>query len=277
MATLYITATPIGNLNDLSPRAARILIKTSVIAAESFARIRKLLTYLNTSGKVFISCREVNRDQAILKIVQTLNIGYNVVLVSDSGTPGISDPGAWVVKAAVTAGHRLTPLPGPSALTSALSVAGIKTWPIIFLGFVPINTKIRKRILLQAAQIGWPIVFFETSYRLNKTARDLLLIFGDRPVVLTRELSKINEEVIHTTCRKLFQRTISKKVRGEITLILANTKKESCVIDDEKKILDLLREGLAVGLDSPSCLVKKVAIMTNSTRKKVYQYLLRLK
>ena len=127
MATLFVVATPIGNLEDLSPRAARVLAESPVVAAESVGRAKKLLAHLGLGGKWLISCREANRRQAAAKVLEALGEGKDVALISDAGTPGLSDPGQAVVEEVAKLGHRISPVAGPSALAAALSVAGIKT------------------------------------------------------------------------------------------------------------------------------------------------------
>ncbi len=278
MATLYVVATPIGNLEDLSPRAARALAQAPVVAAESLTRTRKLLSHLGLSGKRLISCREANRARAAQEVVQSLGAGHDVVLVSDSGTPGVSDPGAWVVKAAAAAGHRLSPLPGPSALAAALSVAGVEAAPVVFLGFAPAKAGARRKLLRRAAETGWPLVLFEAPHRLAETSRDLMETLGDRPLVLARELSKIHEEVVHTTCRELAERLDDVQTKGEVTLVVAGAEgRSTAAFAPEDEVRELLREGLAGGKEPPSRLARRVAAATGLGRDEVYQRLLALK
>jgi 16S rRNA (cytidine1402-2'-O)-methyltransferase len=245
MATLYVVATPIGNLEDLSPRAARVLAQTPVVAAESLTRTRGLLSHLGLGGKRLISCREANRVRAAQEVVQALGAGQDVALVSDSGTPGVSDPGAVVVKAAVAAGHRVSPLPGPSALASALSLAGVEAGPVVFLGFTPAKPGARRKLLQKAGATGWPLVLFEGPHRLAETAGDLLETLGDRPVLLARELSKIHEEVVHTTCRDLAARAQAGPTKGEVTLVVAGAPEQTGPTASDDEVEALLRLGLA--------------------------------
>jgi 16S rRNA (cytidine1402-2'-O)-methyltransferase len=144
MATLHVVATPIGNLGDMTPRAAEMLREAPVIAVESLARARKLMSFLGIKGKRLISCREANRASAAREVVEVLGQGLDVALISDAGTPGVSDPGALVIREAASAGHRVSPLPGPSALAAALSVAGLGAGPMVFLGFLPAKPGARK-------------------------------------------------------------------------------------------------------------------------------------
>ncbi len=274
MATLFVVATPIGNLQDLTPRAARVLAEVPVIAVESINRTKKLLSHLGIRGKRLISCREANRKLAALKVREALDQGLDVALVSDAGTPGISDPGGYVVAELMGSGHRISPLPGPSSLAAAISVAGWPGAPFVFLGFLPAKPGARRRLLEQARDTGWAFAFFEGPHRLLDTARDLAELMGERPAVLARELSKINEEVVHTTCQELAGTVNSQGVRGEISILVAGGEPAAV----EKPDMDeLLRQGLAKGTDSPSRLAKIVAAACQRPRDEVYRRLLWLK
>ena len=202
MATLFVVATPIGNLEDLSPRAARVLAESPVVAAESVGRAKKLLAHLGLSGKWLISCREANRRQAAAKVLQALGEGKDVALISDAGTPGLSDPGQAVVEQTAKLGYRISPVAGPSALAAALSVAGIKQAPFVFLGFLPAKPGARKRLLEQAGANGWSLVAYEAPHRMADAAKDLGEVLGERRVVVCRELTKLHEEILRTHLRR---------------------------------------------------------------------------
>ena len=276
MATLYVVATPIGNLEDLSPRAARVLAQVELVAAESVGRTRKLLSHLGISGRKLISCREANRKRAAAQVRAHLDQGRDAALVSDAGTPGVSDPASLVVATAAAAGHRVSPIPGPSALAAALSVAGLPGAPSVFLGFLPAKPGPRRRLLAQARDTGWPVVVFEAPHRLAATARDLEEVFGDRPLVLARELSKVNEQVLHTTCGGLGKELEGRELKGEITLVVAGGRPGGAEAKEED--LDrLLAQGLERGDEPPSRLARRVAAATGLARERVYQRLLELK
>ncbi len=274
MATLYVVATPIGNLQDLSPRAAEVLTRAPVVAAESLKRTRKLLSHLGLGGKRLISCREVNRRRAVAEVLEALAGGQDVALVSDAGTPGLSDPGAAVVQAVARLGHRVSPVAGPSALAAALSVSGLRQAPLVFLGFLPAKAGPRKKLLAQAGATGWSLALFEAPHRLGDTARDLLEVLGDRDLVLARELSKVHEEVVHTTCAGLARRVQDLESKGEITLVIGPGQAEGT---SEPELERLLRDGLAQGLEAPSALARRVAAATSFSREEVYQRLLAIK
>lgn len=277
MSTLYVVATPIGNLEDLSPRAARILGEAPVVAAESLARGKKLLSHLGLKGKRLISCREANRQRAAAQVVEALEAGQDVALISDAGTPGVSDPGVAVVQAVVQAGHRLCPVAGPSALAAALSVSGLPVVPLLFLGFAPAKPGARKKLLEQAAQGGWTFALFEAPHRLAETAADLVAVVGpERPVVLARELSKLHEEVVHTTCQGLADMARDKQARGEITLVVAGGPSPEARQEARDRVGRLLAQGLEEG-QPPSRLAKQVAQATGQPREAVYRRILELK
>lgn len=274
MANLFVVATPIGNLGDISPRSAETLADCKVIAAESVARCRKLLSHLGLGGKKIISCREANRQRSADDVAGWLDGGCDVALVSDAGTPGISDPGAVVVRRAVEAGHRVCPIPGPSAAAAALSVAGLEPSPVVLIGFLPPKTKARREVLQNAVQTGWPMLIFEGPHRLARTAEDLLAVVGDRPVMVGRELSKIHEQVVHTTCSGLAQAASENGAKGEYTLVIYGGEPPRPNPEDIDR---LLRQGLERADASPSELARQVAQATGRTRKEVYRRLMEIK
>ena len=278
MATLFVVATPIGNLEDLSPRAARVLAEAPVIAAEGVNRTRKLLSHLGLKKKV-ISCREANRKRAAREVVEILGGGRDVALVSDAGSPGLSDPGGYVVAQTATAGFRVSPIPGPSALAAALSVSGLEGAPHVFLGFLPSKPGARKKLAVQGAAAGWPLILYEAPHRLAASSRDLLEVLGDRAVVLCRELSKVNEEVAHTSLSALAKAASEKETRGEITLVIAGGDKLTGRDPEAPlaKMERLLQNGIKEASQPPSRLAKLVAKECGLTRDEVYQRLLTLK
>jgi len=271
MATLYVVATPIGNLEDLGPRAARVLAEVPVVAAESVERTKKLLAHLGLSGKRLISCREANRRQAAAKVLDALGQGKDVALVSDAGTPGLSDPGEEVVARAAAMGYVISPVAGPSALAAALSVAGFKQVPLSFLGFLPAKAGARRRLLEQTAASGWTLAMFEAPHRLRDTALDLAEILGPRRVVLCRELTKLHEQVLRATCAELPGRLEGQQMRGEITLVVGPGEPAG---PDRDQVAELVEKGLAAGELKPSALARQVAAATGMNREDVYKLIL---
>ena len=193
--TLFVVATPIGNLEDLSFRALRTLKEVDVIAAEDTRRTAKLLAHYAVR-KTLVSLREHNERRETPKLIGRLRAGESVALVSDAGTPGIADPGQYLVRAVRDAGIKVTPIPGPSAIMAALSVTGVSADQFMFLGFMPRSGSERSQWLEAVATSAVPIVFFEAPHRIRKTITDLRSLLVERPIYVHREISKIHEEYI---------------------------------------------------------------------------------
>jgi 16S rRNA (cytidine1402-2'-O)-methyltransferase len=196
---LYVVATPIGHLADLSPRAAQTLREVDVVAAEDTRVSRVLLQHAGSSARL-ISARAHNEQAAARQILALLAQGKSVALVSDAGTPAISDPGAQVVAAVRAAGFVVVPIPGPSALATLLSAAGLREGPVLFEGFLPARARARRErlaVLAQAAHLaGSALVFYEAPHRIDECLADIASTFGpERPLVIGRELTKLFEEI----------------------------------------------------------------------------------
>lgn len=221
--TLYVVATPLGNLGDLTPRAAELLRTVPVVAAEDTRRTRGLLTHLGASPRLisFHAHSPAGRAENLLEI---LHAGRDIALVSDAGTPVVSDPGAMLVQAVRQAGIPVVPIPGASAVATAVSVSGFEGDRYLFLGFVPRKGAERQRLLRRAAQEEWPTVFFEAPNRLGTLLADLAELAGDdRQVTVARELTKIHEEIRTGTLGVLAAQYGEAEPRGEITVVLAGT------------------------------------------------------
>lgn len=195
--TLYIVGTPIGNLNDLTFRATQILSSVTVVAAEDTRRTRQLLTHLNTRARL-ISYNDHSSLKKTSQLVEILKT-TNVALVTDAGMPAVSDPGAMLVRQAFEAGIAVVPIPGPSAVTTALSVAGIPTHGFRFVGFLPRKKTERQHHIQQLSKDALPLVIFEAPHRMKMTMQELALVLGNRNVVICRELTKIHEEIFKGT------------------------------------------------------------------------------
>jgi 16S rRNA (cytidine1402-2'-O)-methyltransferase len=223
MATLYVVATPLGNLADLSPRAADCLRQVAVVAAEDTRRTRGLLAHLDARPQLlsFHAHSGPHRTEVLLKI---LSEGRDVALVTDAGTPGVSDPGPELVAAARKAGFPVVPVPGASAVTVALSASGLPADRYLMLGFVPRKGAERARLLARAAEEEWPSVFFEAPGRLTALLQDLARVAGpERRAVVARELTKLHEELREGTLAELADYYSQDEPKGEITLILTGT------------------------------------------------------
>jgi 16S rRNA (cytidine1402-2'-O)-methyltransferase len=222
-ATLYVVATPLGNLGDLTPRAADLLRRVGVVAAEDTRRTRGLLARLGVSPRLlsFHAHSGPRRRDVLLEILAE---GRDVALVTDAGTPAVSDPGADLVAAAREAGFPVVPVAGPSAVATALSVAGLPADRYLFLGFIPRKGAERARLLARAAGEEWSVVFFEAPSRLAALLRDLVPLAGaERRAVVARELTKVHEEFRAGTLAELADYYSREEPRGELTIVLEGT------------------------------------------------------
>jgi 16S rRNA (cytidine1402-2'-O)-methyltransferase len=220
-ATLFVVATPLGNLGDLSPRAAETLRRVPVVAAEDTRRAMGLLSHLDAHPRVlsFHAHSPERRQELLLDILRE---GRDVALVTDAGTPGISDPGESLVGAVRAAGFGIVPIPGPCAVTTALSASGLPADRYLFLGFIPRKGKERDRLLKEAAQSAWTVVLYEAPPRLGDLLEDLAAVAGaDREAVVARELTKLYEEFRGGTLGELAPYYQAAPPRGEITVVMA--------------------------------------------------------
>ena len=218
IGTLYIVATPIGNLKDFTYRAVETLQNVQLIAAEDTRHSRKLLQHYKISTPT-ISYFEHNRFTRIPKIIETLHMGSDVAIITDAGTPGVSDPAYKLVRAAIKEGIRVEAIPGSSALLAALVSSGLPTDRFLFEGFIP-SKKGRKKRLESIQDDQATIVFFESPHRVVKTLKDIYEVLGDRPAVLARELTKLHEEIIRGTVSELLTYFTQKSPRGECVLMI---------------------------------------------------------
>jgi len=217
--TLYLVATPIGNLEDISLRALRILREATVIAAEDTRHTRKLLARHRITARL-VSLHEGNEQARTPVFVRRILGGDSVALVSDAGTPGLSDPGVMLVRAAAEAGISVVPVPGPSAVLAALVASGLPAEPVTFLGFLPPRGADRRRALEPVRDLPHTLVVFEAPHRLRETLDDLLVSLGDRRIAVARELTKVHEEVYRATLSETVRRFSAETPRGEFTLVI---------------------------------------------------------
>jgi len=218
--TLYVVATPIGNLEDITLRALKVLETVDLIAAEDTREAQKLLFHFQLKAKGrLVSYYRDNENRRIKMLLEQIQSGKNVALVSSRGTPGISDPAYLLVRAAFQAGFRVTPVPGPSSLIASLSVSGVPTDRFSFFGFLPRKPSKRRKVLEEIKSSGITAVIYESPYRLLKTLKDLLETAGNREVTVCRELTKKFEEIKLGTLSELTE-YFSGKVKGEFIIIL---------------------------------------------------------
>ncbi len=240
--TLYVVGTPIGNLEDLSPRAARVLRSVWLVAAEDTRVARRLLAHIDAHPRL-ISFNEHNWRERIEPVLQALEVG-DVALVSDAGMPGISDPGRELVAAAAAMGLRIESVPGPSAVTTALAVSGMPADSFLFLGFLPRRRSERQERLREAASSPFTVVLFEAPHRVRATLEDAALFFGDRPVAVCRELTKLHEEVFRGTASEAL--AYFESPRGEFVIVFGGSEQhqpvDSQTKQDEREIRRFLSD-----------------------------------
>jgi 16S rRNA (cytidine1402-2'-O)-methyltransferase len=218
--TLYLVATPIGNLDDITLRALRVLREAALVAAEDTRRTRKLLAHHGIPARL-VSLREHNEQARAPVLVRRLLAGESIAVVSDAGTPGVSDPGAALVRAAAAAGVPVVPVPGPSAVLAALVASGLPAEPATFAGFLPAGGGAERRRALEALRdLPHTLVLFEAPHRLRRTLEDLLAALGDRRIAVARELTKVHEEVYRATLSEAVRRFSAEPPRGEFTLVI---------------------------------------------------------
>jgi 16S rRNA (cytidine1402-2'-O)-methyltransferase len=228
--TLFVVATPIGNLEDITRRALRILGEVALVAAEDTRRSGNLLRHYGIDTPL-ISLHEHNEHQRRHQVVARLLAGESVALVSDAGTPGISDPGAGLVRAAREAGIKVEPIPGPSAVTAALSASGLASDRFVFAGFPPVRLKDRKQWLSWVATLSdLPVVCFEAPHRISRTLGELRLQLVNRPIMVARELTKAHEEWLDGEAEP--------QERGEFVIIIGQTTENAPTLDASVPVAD---------------------------------------
>ncbi len=267
-ATLHVVATPIGNLGDLSPRAQQVLREVAAVCAEDTRRSGQLLAHFGISTPL-LALHEHNEQQVAQGVVARLLEGQSLALVSDAGTPLVSDPGYRLVRAARAAGVRVSPVPGPSALIAALSVAGLPSDRFCFEGFLPARASARRERLAALAGEPRTLVFYESSHRIDESLADLRAAFGDaRPAVLARELTKLFETVLDGTLADLHARVLADadQRKGEFVLVVQGVGEDAdAVLAEGRRVHAILARQLP-----PSAAAKLAAEITGAPRKALY-------
>ena len=264
--TLYIVATPIGNLADASPRSLETLRGADLIACEDTRTSAKLLAHFGIGART-VALHEHNERTAAKSLIQALHEGKNVALVSDAGTPALSDPGAWLVAQAHAAGIPVSPLPGPSAAAAAISAAGFPASRFLFAGFLPAQASARRKAL-EALELPYPVVIYEAPHRVRETLADLAGRFPGRDIVIARELSKKFEEVarmpLEASAAWLDARR--ERAQGEFVLVLAPGEERPAAAVDAERVLDVLLAALP-----PSEAAKLAARITGQPKAALYK------
>ncbi len=219
-STLYLVSTPIGNLEDMTFRALKVLKEVAMVAAEDTRNTLKLLTHFGIKPSKLVSCFEHNEAKRLDEILQVLEGGGAVALVSDAGTPGVSDPGFLLVKAVLEKGFPVVPLPGASALLAALPASGFPVTPFTFLGFLPSKPADRRSALTGLKSEERTLVFYEAPHRVKECLKAMMNIFGNRQAVVARELTKLHEEFVRGDLETLWKRFKDSPAQGEFVLVV---------------------------------------------------------
>jgi 16S rRNA (cytidine1402-2'-O)-methyltransferase len=270
MSTLYLVATPIGNLEDITARALRILAEVSLIAAEDTRHTAKLLQHYDIHTPS-ISYHEHNKLVRLERVLQALEQG-DVALVSDAGTPALNDPGFELVQAVLSAGHEVSPIPGACAPIAALVASGFPTDAFLYLGYIPRKPHERQRLLEHVAHLPYTLIFLEAPHRLQASLELLREKLGDRRVAVGRELTKLHEEIFRGSLSQATQHFNQAPPRGEFTLVLAGD-----TIGAERWSMERLQGELAARQspgESSSQLAAHLAAQSGWSRREIYQLLL---
>ncbi len=266
MSTLYVVATPIGNLSDMTARAIDVLSTVPTVAAEDTRVTRKLLNHIGASPRLE-SLHEHTPPERLKRIVAKLDSG-DMALVADAGTPGISDPGSALVSEAVTAGHVVVPLPGPSAVSTALSVTGWAFDRFLFLGFLPRRQNDRISRLQSITVEPGPIVLYESPHRMKAALADIHGVFPDRQLVICRELTKLHEEIFRGTAAEAA--THFAEPRGEFVIVVEGSGKQPTEEILDESIIETLRDLESQGLRGRT-LVDRAVEVTGAPKNRVYR------
>jgi 16S rRNA (cytidine1402-2'-O)-methyltransferase len=269
--TLYVVSTPIGNLGDVSGRAAETLRLVERIAAEDTRRTRALLTHLGIDRKLLTKLDANVPERVVEQLVEHLDAGQNIALVTDAGTPSVSDPGTALVRRAAERGITVVAIPGPSAVTAAVSVSGLVDGPFLFLGFLSRRGEKRKRAIRRMVESPEPVVFFEAPARIRATLAELAEAMPAREACVLRELTKVHEEAVRGTLVELVAREVTE--RGEFTLVVEG--KGDVDVEADVDIDALIGERLDAG-DSPRTVADAISALVGTSRREIYARVLEL-
>lgn len=267
---LYLVATPIGNLDDITIRAIKILEEVDIIAAEDTRHTLKLLNHLKIKKPLISYYKQTEKNKSEI-LIDKLTEGKNIALVSDAGTPGISDPGEEIVKKSIENGINVIPIPGACALINALICSGLNTREFTFIGFLPVNQTEKKKKLEELRNENKTLIFYEAPHKLRGTLEKMIECFGNRNCVLARELTKIHEEYIRGTLEEIIQK--QEEVKGEYVILIEGNKE----VQTDNLILNELpleahyeyykNKGL-----TKKEIIKKIASDRNKNKNEIYQY-----
>ena len=264
--TLYVVGTPIGNLEDITQRAARILGEVDLIACEDTRHTHRLLDHLGLRTPM-VSYHEHNEAERTSELIAQLEAGASVALVSDAGTPLVSDPGYRLVRAAVERGIQVVPVPGPSAAVAALSASGLATDSFHFAGFPPVKSGQRRRWLETLRSDSGTVVLYEAPHRILDTLDDIAAVFGERPVVLARELTKLHEEFLRGSAAEIAAEFRSRPaIKGEMTVLIARAERPELDESTIRESVEALERAGVSRMDA----MKQVARERGISKREVY-------
>lgn len=272
---LYVVATPIGNLADITYRAVEVLQSADMVAAEDTRHTARLFSRYQITTRL-VSCHEHNEAQMAASLVEQIRSGANVALVSDAGTPSVSDPGYRVVSAALAEGVRVVPIPGPSAVEAALSVSGLPSDRFCFVGFLSKKAGRRQEVLKRLADAEHTLIFYESPKRLIRLLQALMQHLGDRQAVVGREITKRYEEFLRGRLSELIAQFEARDtVKGEVTVLVSGKVPESVDTDQiPQSLIDEIRAALSAWDASPSRLAAALARKHRLPKSRVYQLII---
>ncbi len=273
MSTLYLVATPIGNLEDISTRALKVLSQVGLIAAEDTRHTARLLEHYGIRTPS-LSYHEHNKLTRLERVLAALE-GGDVALVSDAGTPALNDPGYELVRAALAAGHTVSPVPGACAPVAALVASGLPTDTFLYLGYLPRRQAERQRLLQSVASLPHTLIFLETPHRLLEALSDLAEQLGNRAVAVARELTKLHEEIFRGSLEQALEHFTAQPPRGEFTLVVAG-----CSTAPERWSKERLQTALRQAdgsAEKPAALARRLAAESGWSKSDVYELLKNLR
>ncbi len=262
---LYIVSTPIGNLEDITLRALKVLKEVDFIAVEDTRHSLKLLNHYSISKPLISYWSEKEKIRAE-QIIDRLKAGQSGALISDAGTPGISDPGAVLIRKAIEEGISMTPVPGVSAVIAAISVSGLSADEFLFLGFLPPKVSDRKKKLRELALESRTMIFYEAPHRILETLPDIIEIFGDRKAVIAREITKLYEEILRGILSGLLEALKSKKIAGEFVILVSGRENQDISVEEALQEIRLM---MKKGMGRKES-VKMVAAQYGLSKKELY-------
>ena len=267
---LYMVATPIGNMGDITLRALEILRSVDLIAAENVTRTRGLCRHYEIQARL-TKYNEHNRARKAGELTEKLKSGWSVALVTDAGTPGISDPGAYLTNRVVEEGIQVIPVPGPSSVVSALSISGMSSGTFVFVGFLPNKKGKRRQELAHIASEKRTMVFFEAPHRIVAMLTDLRDIFGNRPTVMVREMTKVFEEVVRGPVSSILEMLKDREIRGEFTLVVAGSEETESPPSLSEEALNKLDTLLEESHETVKDIAQRIAMEEGISYRRVYK------